>query len=84
MKKLKRIHVNRHVLVANKKRNELLKPWSAPIGVEEAGQPTRYAHGVLINGPSNVVYSESYPLSCGARVWIETYAPVTLLREEKK
>lgn len=48
------------------------------------GPLKRYAHGVLIDGPSNVVYSESHPLSCGARVWIETYAPVILLREEKK
>jgi len=37
-----------------------------------------YAHRVTINGPAEVVYSPDKPLSCGARVWIETEAEVTI------
>jgi hypothetical protein len=31
-----------------------------------------YAHRVEIEGPSSVIYSPDKPLSCGARVWVET------------
>jgi hypothetical protein len=31
-----------------------------------------YANSVVIHGPSKVIYSPDKPLSCGARVWIET------------
>ena len=33
---------------------------------------------VIIDGPSKVIYSPDKPLSCGARVWIETRSEVTL------
>jgi hypothetical protein len=32
--------------------------------------------GVTINGPSRVVYRPDTPLSCGARLWVETEADV--------
>lgn len=35
-----------------------------------------YGHEVEILGPSKVIYSPDKPLSCGARVWIETEADV--------
>ena len=35
-----------------------------------------YAHEVDILGPSKVVYSPDKPLSCGARLWIETHSEV--------
>ena len=31
-----------------------------------------YCHEAIIDGPCRVVYSPDKPLSCGARVWIET------------
>jgi hypothetical protein len=37
-----------------------------------------YANTVLIEGPSKVIYSPDKPLSCGARVWIETEGKVTV------
>ena len=37
-----------------------------------------YGHKVEILGPSKVVYSPDKPLSCGARVWIETEAEVKI------
>jgi hypothetical protein len=36
----------------------------------------QYAHRVKIDGPCVVVYSPDKPLSCGARVWIETDSTV--------
>jgi hypothetical protein len=33
-------------------------------------------HVINILGPSKVVYSPDKPLSCGAKVWIETEAEV--------
>ena len=41
-------------------------------------EANRYAHSVEIVGPSKVVYSPDKALSCGAHVWIETYAEVLL------
>jgi hypothetical protein len=35
-----------------------------------------YATRVRIDGPCVVVYSPDKPLSCGAKVWIETDSPV--------
>tara|TARA_R110001583_G_scaffold9651_17_gene45570 strand:+ start:8783 stop:8923 length:141 start_codon:yes stop_codon:yes gene_type:complete len=37
-----------------------------------------YGHDVQILGKSRVVYSPNKPLSCGAKVWIETEAPVVI------
>jgi len=39
-----------------------------------------YAHEVEIIGTSRVVYSPDKPLSCGARVWIETESEVRIVR----
>jgi hypothetical protein len=39
-----------------------------------------YAHEVAIKGESKVIYSPDKPLSCGARVWIETQATVEVIR----
>jgi len=36
-----------------------------------------YAHEVHISGPCKIVYSPDKPLSCGAKVWIETECEVT-------
>jgi hypothetical protein len=35
---------------------------------------------VEIKGPSKLVYSPDKPLSCGARVWVETEAEVEVVR----
>ena len=67
----KRIHINQHVIRANKKNGEA----NPPITVKTSKRNI-YADRVEIRGPSNVVYSPDKPLSCGAKVWIETEAPV--------
>jgi hypothetical protein len=75
MSKLKRIHINKHTIAKNHKQ-DLNEP---VIGVEESGKPKRYGHEVIIDGPSQVVYHPDKPLKCGARVWIETRADVTVI-----
>jgi len=67
------IHVNQHVVKANRKTGE-----RKPVLTVKTWKSNRYAHEVIIMGPSKVVYSPDKPLSCGARVWIETDDEVLL------
>ena len=67
------IHVNQHKIKANAKHGT-----SEPVLTVKTYKSNDYAHQVGINGPSKVVYRPNKPLSCGARVWIETDAEVTL------
>ena len=61
-----RIHVNQHIIRANKKNGHNDPPLTV-----KTYKTNRRAHSVSINGPSSVVYRPEKPLSCGARVWIE-------------
>lgn len=65
------IHVNQHVIKANRKNNA-----NDPVLTVKTYKDTKYAHTVKINGPVNVVYRPNNPLSCGAHVWMETQADV--------
>ena len=67
------IHVNQHVVKANAKNGK-----NDPVLTVKDYKSNRYAHTVNIKGESKVVYSPDKPLSCGARVWIETHADVEL------
>ena len=49
-----------------------------PVITCKTSKSNTYGHTVSIDGPSTVIYSPDKPLSCGARVWIETEAPVTV------
>jgi hypothetical protein len=68
------IHVNQHVIRSNTKNAE-----RKPTLTVKQGRTNTYAQEVVIDGPSKVVYRPDKPLKCGARVWIETTAPVTLV-----
>tara|TARA_Y100000593_G_scaffold63709_1_gene117696 strand:+ start:32 stop:409 length:378 start_codon:yes stop_codon:yes gene_type:complete len=70
-KRLKRIHINMHKIRANKKNGT-----KEPVITIKTGKKNIYAHTVKILGGSDIIYSPDKPLSCGARVWIETYNPV--------
>lgn len=70
------IHVNQHVIKHNLKYGVELPPCRV-----QEGSKSRYCREVQINGPSRMVYHPNDPLSCGARLWIETDAPVVLLDE---
>ena len=70
---MKRIHVNMHKVRANKKHGT-----SKPVLTIKEGKTNTYCHEVDILGPSKLVYRPNKPLSCGARVWIETTASVRI------
>lgn len=69
---IKRIHVNQHVIRQNKKtgaqENVVTIQWR---------NKSYRVRVVDIHGESSVIYSPMKPLSCGARVWVETTAEVT-------
>ena len=67
----KKIHVNMHVIRRNQKTGE-----REPVITVKTYKTNTYAHEVEILGNSKVVYSPDTPLSCGARLWIETDAEV--------
>ena len=68
---LKRIHVNMHIIRRNHKTGG-----REPVLTVKTSKSNDYAHEVIIDGPSKVVYSPDKPLSCGAKVWIETKSDV--------
>jgi hypothetical protein len=68
-----RIHINQHKIRSNKKHGT-----NEPVITVKRGKTNTYCHGVEIHGPSRVLYQPDCPLSCGARVWIETDSPVAL------
>ena len=51
-----------------------------PVYTIKTGGKTRYAREVQIQGPSTMVY-DGRQLSCGARAWVETNAPLVLVDE---
>lgn len=65
------IHVNQHKIRANRKNGT-----DDPVIAVKTYKETIYTHSVEILGQSRVVYRPEKPLSCGARVWIETEAEV--------
>ena len=69
----KRIHVNQHKIRSNKKNN-----LNEPVITVKTSKSNNYGHEVEILGPSKIIYSPDKPLSCGARVWIETEADVKI------
>jgi len=68
------IHVNQHVVKANAKNGT-----NNPVLTVKTYKSNTYATNVHIKGESRVVYSPDKPLSCGAKVWIETDAEVEVM-----
>jgi len=68
------IHVNQHVIRKNLKEGS-----NDPVLTVKTYKSNTYAHRVKIKGDSEVVYSPDKPLSCGARVWIETQNEVEIV-----
>jgi hypothetical protein len=73
------VHVNQHVIRRNTKTGE-----REPVFTVKQGRSNRYAAEVLFSGPARLVYRPDAPLACGARAWVETWAPVELLGEVEK
>jgi hypothetical protein len=70
------IHVNQHVIRANKKTGQ-----DNPVITVKHGKKNTYCRRVYIHGPSEVVYggNEKPLLPCGARVAVVTEAEVEIL-----
>ena len=68
-----RIHVNQHKIRSNKKHN-----LNEPVITVKTSKSNTYAHEVEGLGPSKIIYSPDKPLSCGAKVWIETEGEVKI------
>ena len=64
---IKRIHVNQHLIRARDPQ---------PLTVKESSGNTRASRVEILGNDGEVcatlVYAPEHPLSCGARVWIET------------
>ena len=68
------VHVNQHKVRANGKTGA-----RDPVLTVKTYKSNTYAHEVSINGPCKVIYRPDKPLSCGAKVWIETETGVTTI-----
>ena len=68
-----KIHVNQHKIRSNKKHN-----LNEPVITVKTSKSNDYGHEVEILGPSKIIYSPDKPISCGARVWIETEGEVKI------
>jgi len=69
------VHVNQHKIKSNLKHNQ-----KEPVLTVKTYKTNTYASKVLIEGPSQIVYSPNKPLSCGARVWLETKSKVDIVK----
>jgi hypothetical protein len=72
------IHVNQHVIKANAKSGE-----RDPVLTVKTYKSNTYAHAVEVTGPCRIVYSPDKPMSCGAKVWIETESEVIPVLEKQ-
>lgn len=73
------IHVNQHHIKANQKGSNL------PVLTCKTYKSNEYANEAIIYGQdgliaARVIYSPDNPLSCGARVWIETTNKVDIIK----
>mgnify|MGYP003657047926 FL=1 len=67
------VHVNQHVIKANVKNGETNPPLTV-----KTYKTNTYATEVELPAGCRVVYSPDKPLSCGAKVWIETEGEVII------
>ena len=74
------IHVNQHKIKSNAKHGE-----NEPVLTIKTYKDNRYAHeaDIIKDGEvvARVIYSPQKPLSCGAKVWIETENEVIVKNE---
>jgi hypothetical protein len=78
------IHVNQHIIKSNSKNDE-----RHPVLTCKHRKENNYAHEAVIldaNGDecARVIYRPDNPLSCGAKVWIETYNEVNLIQNNNE
>lgn len=70
------VHVNQHNIKSNSKADPGERK---PVLTVKTYKSNQYGNEVEILGPCKVVYRPNNPLSCGAKVWIETSNEVIIL-----
>lgn len=76
MKKI--IHVNQHNIKFNSKNDEC-----RPVITVKTYKSNTYGHEAKIDGPCKIIYRPNKPLSCGAKVWIETKNNVEIVEKKE-
>ena len=71
--------MNQHKIKSNKKYG-----LNEPVLTVKTYKDNFYGSTVAIEGASTVVYSPDKPLSCGAKVWIETDSKVRVYNMESR
>lgn len=76
------VHINQHNI-----RSNATKGTDVPVITVKTYKDNTYAKEVIIYGQdglecARVIYSPDKPLSCGARVWIETTCKVSAIQEK--
>ena len=74
------IHVNQHIIKSNAKNDT-----NNPVLTCKTYKSNDYGHQAIIkdkdgNDVARIIYSKDKPLSCGARVWIETQNEVEIIK----
>ncbi|WP_413161558.1 DNA-binding protein [Capilliphycus salinus ALCB114379] len=69
------VHVNSHRIRQNQKQQQQ----QLPVITVKTGKTNTYGDTIEILGGCRVVYRPDKPLSCGARVWIETLNKVMIV-----
>lgn len=77
------IHVNQHNIRSNKDGQ------NRPVLTCKTYKTNTYAHTAIIYGQdglpaAEIKYQPDKPLSCGAKVWIETYGKVETKQEDDR
>jgi hypothetical protein len=77
------IHINQHEIKKNNKNNT-----ENPVITCKTYKNNTYANEVIIYGQdgleaAKIKYSPNKPLSCGAKVWIETFNKIECYKKEK-
>lgn len=70
---IKRIHVNKHVISANSKHGK-----NDPAITIQTSAGSLNCRAVAWSGMSIMRHDQESPLSCGAKVWIETYCALDI------
>ena len=78
------IHVNQHVIKANRKHGK-----ADPVLTVKTYKSNDYGHEAVIydqdgREAARVIYRPHKPLSCGAHVWIETQNEVSVIRHPEE
>lgn len=80
---LKRIHVNRHNMAANRKAGDTRLPaWTVKLGNGRNVRAVWFEIMADDQHPVNSVYDPYNPMKCGAVAWLETRATVFVRRPD--